>query len=282
MSGAFTLIELVLVITIVGILAGLVLPALSKATAKAYQAHCLSNERQITLELKVRWSDDGQDRFGGAEIGDWLLDDVGQVDRGWICPAAPLDKRGKIGLASGYPADVGAGTVRSAWFQGTVTDLRTLRNVQKRQAGSYTLNGWLITGTRTYSFQREKWNWWPESFGHESEINAPVLTPVMGDGVWFFGIPRAADKPPPNLVSPTEGASSASAGNDESMRYLCVPRHGKRPSPVPTNFRPDQPLPGAVNISFFDGHAELVPLERLWSLYWHRDYKPPEKRPGLR
>ena len=71
-------------------------------------------------------------------------------------------------------------------------------------------------------------------------------------------------------------------GNDESMRYLCVPRHGKRPSPIPKKLRPDQTLPGAVKLSFFDGHAELVPLERLWSLYWHRDYKPPEKRPGLK
>ena len=163
-----------------------------------------------------------------------------------------------------------------------MTDLRTLRNVRKRQAGSYTLNGWLITGTRNYSFQGENWNWWPENFGHESEVSAPVLTPVMGDGVWFFGIPRATDKPPANLFAPTEEVRSTSAGNDESMRYLCVPRHGKRPSPVPRNFRRDQPLPGAVNISFFDAHAEVVPLERLWSLYWHRDYKPPETRPGLK
>jgi hypothetical protein len=33
-------------------------------------------------------------------------------------------------------------------------------------------------------------------------------------------------------------------------------------------------------VGFFDGHVELVPLERLWSLYWHKDYQPPAKRPG--
>jgi prepilin-type processing-associated H-X9-DG protein len=40
-------------------------------------------------------------------------------------------------------------------------------------------------------------------------------------------------------------------------------------------------LPGAINISFADNHAELVKLEKLWSLYWHKDWKIPAKRPGL-
>ena len=44
----------------------------------------------------------------------------------------------------------------------------------------------------------------------------------------------------------------------------------------------DQKLPGAINIAFYDGHVEQVQLERLWSLYWHKDYVAPEKRPGLK
>jgi hypothetical protein len=35
-------------------------------------------------------------------------------------------------------------------------------------------------------------------------------------------------------------------------------------------------------MTFFDGHAEQVKLERLWQLYWHKDYVPPAKRPGLK
>jgi hypothetical protein len=30
-----------------------------------------------------------------------------------------------------------------------------------------------------------------------------------------------------------------------------------------------------------DGHGELVKLDRLWQLYWHKDYQPPARRPGL-
>jgi prepilin-type N-terminal cleavage/methylation domain-containing protein/prepilin-type processing-associated H-X9-DG protein len=267
--SAFTLVELLVVIAIIAILGSLLLPAIARTKSKAHNVACMSNLRQISLNYKMHSEVNETGLDGFADLAFWKT--AGQNGQAWICPAAPFR-----GIKSSQPTNPNPGsganwmqawgwlgTVDSAWSS-MQTQGEFVQGVEKVSTsgrhGSYGINSWLGSGR-------------PEGFLSEQAVLRPASTPLISDCISLTQLqpPLETDLPPTDL---TRGAL-------HGIGAFLIPRHGSRPNPIPQAHPPNARLPGAINMSFYDGSVAHTPLENLWQLTWHRNWVAPNRRPGL-
>jgi len=246
----FTLVELLVVVAIVGVLASLLLPALSRAKTTAESVVCKNNLRQHALALSAYLSDSGGNYPLGYQA--FGYSDPYGVSRQVVqfCPAA---KR----------------------FNERMLLARAHLTAYERRLSSMPTCG--------YEFNAEGTGWEPMDGASErylglggSHKHVPGRVPV------WMPLPESAVRMPSDMIAFVHVVNTGSGCASYSARM------GFGWPGVPTNPRTGAPLHrGGENAAFCDGHVESENSDRIpqWSSSmfkadvaharrWNHDHQP--------
>jgi prepilin-type N-terminal cleavage/methylation domain-containing protein len=251
----FTLVELLVVISIIALLLSILMPSLSQARKQARDMVCQSNLKQWSLYFSL-YTNDNDGRFQQGWQSPY------RQDQGWLatlfdyyennpeillCPEG--DKRSTNNINRTHVA-------WRAWpghFPKSIVSEGFWDFLNKKpRYGSYGINWFVNDVPRTSSVsnygasQSDFWRRIDAKAGDRSKV------PIFLDSMQWVLRPSEIDRPPY-----PEGFT-----NRWGWDRACINRHN-----------------GFVNSVFLDFSVRKIGLKQLWKMKWHRSYNPAKHPP---
>lgn len=240
LKPGFSLIELLVVVSVISILLAIIVPSLNKVKQKASAVVCLSNLNQWYLVIKMS-TDDRNGYFhtgwaGNANMdkSEWWMGHLrnyyDNIEEFRCCPIAKSTRKSPP---------------FKAW------QWRYSQGVDQPDIGSYAINGW-VENKPDESFDSSEFFLQPDAkpnyWRNIKRIKNSSKVPLMTDSNWLDAWPQPDHKPP---------AESDMEYSDQAGHFTRIvqDRHLKK-----------------QNVLFADGSADTIDLKRLWTLKWHRNY----------
>ena len=261
----FTLLELLVVMAIITIMAALAEPALARAKMLGKQVVCLGNLKQVSTGGLMYldqthgvfpYNIPGNPGYDPAVPAIWFyaLTNYGATAPVLVCPATRPP--------APFPAEA-AGTADLAWITEATGD--------HAQVCSYGQNGWLTDFITFVPLALGGGQYSQFFFPKLSSVLRPAQTPLFSDQNYCMTIPLETDSAASDLYF---GQTIPDGFERVGMGCCTMLRHGGPTAGSSVPYQSGQPLPGAINMSFADGHGQLLKLKDLWNYDWHLNCDP--------
>jgi prepilin-type N-terminal cleavage/methylation domain-containing protein/prepilin-type processing-associated H-X9-DG protein len=232
-AAGFTLIELLVVIAIIAILAGMLLPALSKAKSKAHSIACINNNKQLSLAALVYSTD-----FNDA----WPLNNEGDPNLNLANP--PAGHQAKV-WAEGRE---GSNLNSEQDARGMISDRVSLLAPYVKEKECFRCPG--DKKLRRVGNQTIRW---PRSYGMNAYVawNRPV----------YSGLPNETRYLVFRKTSTPQGGAQIFLFGEIHPDSICRPMFGVNMDLTTIYHVPGNYHGRISNFSYLDGHAE----SRRWA-----------------